>query len=65
MAVTAKDAIHRWGNRSDALLEVISNQLELAYLENISRHEPNDPELKRRVEELRFKVIEEREHLAV
>lgn len=65
MPVTAKDAINRWGNRTDALLEVISNQLELAYLESISRHEPNNPDLRRQVEELRLKVVEERAHLAV
>lgn len=65
MSVTAKDAIKRWGNRTEALLEVISNQLELAYLENTSRHEPNNPDLRRQVEELRLKVVEERAHLSV
>ena len=65
MPVTAKDAIKRWGNRTDALLEVISNQLELAYIENLSRHEPNNPDLRRHVEELRLKVVEERAQLSV
>ena len=63
--MTAKDAIKRWGNRTEALLEVISNQLELTYLENISRHEPNNSDLRRQVEELRVKVVEERAHLSV
>jgi hypothetical protein len=65
MPVTAKDAIKRWGDRTDALLEVISNQLELAYIENLSRHEPNNSDLRRQVEELRLKVVEERAQLSV